>query len=138
PDQPLQGRGHQLAVLAQQPAVWTEEQGGAVEGAAVAFDHTDDKMKPVAVGGGPDDLGSLAGHIDGALEIAAELLTSFGRAHTHPGPEGKSFRVSGDEGFGEQDKLCALAGGVGGQVLELGQRSLDVEDDGSGLNDGGT
>jgi hypothetical protein len=47
PDEPLQGRRHQLAVLAQERPVRAEVQGGAVQGRAGPLDRPDDQVDAV-------------------------------------------------------------------------------------------
>jgi hypothetical protein len=74
---PVQGGGHHLAVLAQQRPVRAEEEGRAVERAALALHHPDHQAEVVPAGRSSDGLGGRAGHLDGAVAVAAELLPAL-------------------------------------------------------------
>jgi hypothetical protein len=65
-------------VLAQQRPVLVEEEGRAVERAALPLHHPDDQAEVVPASRSSDGLGGRAGHLDGAVEVAAELLAALG------------------------------------------------------------
>ena len=56
--------------------------------------------------------GSGAGHVDGALVIAAEQFAALGRAHADARAEIFAFGVAADEGFRKDDQARSPGGGV--------------------------
>src|ERR1700722_8968758 len=122
-------------MLAEQRAVGTEEQSGAVKGAAVAFDDADDQEELVRTSDPSHCLAGWAGNSDGTVEVAAELLATFGGAAAQPGSEAQALGIAGDKRLGQHGQPRAAAGCLGDAITEPGQGLLDVEDDRCGLDD---
>ena len=91
-----------------------------IVGAAVALQRrADDDARPAIGGVGGEVLdGPLAGRQEGRLQH--EVLR----------------RIAGDEKFGEQDQVGALAGGIRPRLARLGEIAGDVADDRVQLGDG--
>ena len=128
---------HELPVLERETPVGPVVQERVVEGAgALGIDLGDTRDEPHAVrlGGRAEAVGCRARHRNGLLRDAGE-----GRLRALVGPAGEVLRpgrggIDRDEGFGEDDELGALTGSLGGQLLELLQRGVAVEDDRLGLD----
>src|SRR5690606_348224 len=135
PDQTLQRRGHQLAVLVEELAGRRIGQCRAIERAAVPLDGTHHEVDTRIPRDFTDARGFGAWQIDGALEIPTELLAALGRAAAQPRPEVETLRITADEGFGKHDQICSLGGGVAGKNRQFFDRSGRIEENGGGLND---
>ena len=135
---PHHRRRHELAVLAEQGAVRPEDRRRAVERPALPLDHADHEMDAVVPGDGADPIGRRSRHLDGALEVAAELVPTLWRADAEGDAEVVALGVAADERFGEDDEFRPLLGGVGGEFGEFLERPGGVEQDRGRLNHGDT
>jgi hypothetical protein len=66
-----------------------------------------------------NEFGGRAWNFDGVLEQAAELVTPLFRTHADTDAEVVAFEIPTDERFGEDNKLCLLAGGICCEVGEF-------------------
>src|SRR5918994_1093748 len=140
PDQALVVGRHEFPVLEDEAPVWPVVQERVVDRAgALGVDLRDARDEPHAVRlrSLTETVGSRAWHCHGLLRDAGE-----GRLRALVGPTGEVLRpgrgrIDRDEGLGEDDELGALAGGLGGQPLELLQRRVAVENDRLGLHASG-
>ena len=128
--------GISLRCLPEQGAVGAEHQRRAVQGAAVPLDHADDEVDGVVPGHRADGLGGRSGHVDGALEQAAELVTPLGGPHADADAEIVALGIPGDVRLGEDDEFGPLLGRIRREVGELLERPGGVEQDGGRLHDG--
>jgi hypothetical protein len=134
PDQALHRGRHHLAVLAQQFALGTEEERGAVEGPARLFDHADHEVEAGLGGHLTEPLGRRTGHIYRTRPVAPKLLTSFGRSGAHDRPEIQPLRIASDERFGEHGESRTIRSGASRELGDLLQSGLHLEEDGSVLD----
>ena len=77
------------------------------------------------------------GHVDGAVEVAAELVAALGRAAAHPDAEVEALGIGRDERLGKDHELRALSRGARREVADPGYRGVCVEHHGRALHDGG-
>src|SRR5712664_3356001 len=75
------------------------------------------------------------GHLDGAVEIAAELLAAFARAAAHHRAEIEPFGIGGDERLGKDGQLRSLTRRLRDEVAQLVERSRAIERHRSCLHD---
>src|SRR5262249_47946051 len=136
PDETLHRGWHQFAMLAQQRAVGSEEQDGAVKSAAVALDDPDDKVKSTRSRRGADGLGRRTGYVDGTVVVATELLAPLVGPHPHASTKAEALGVSRDKRFGKDSQRGPAAGRIGGQVTQFLQGAADIENNRGGLYDG--
>ena len=128
--------GISLRCLPEQGAVGAEDERRAVQRPAVPLDHADDEMDGVVSGHRADGLGRLSGHLDGALEEAAEFVTPLRGPHPDADAEIVPLGIPGDERLGEDDEFGPLSGRIRREIGELLERLAGVEQDGSRLHDG--
>src|SRR5262245_3297664 len=104
-------------MLAKQLSIWPKEQDRAIQRAAVALNHADNEVHYMLLGRAADRFGRRPGHFDGAVEIAAELFTPFGRSHSHSGPETEPLGIGRHKGLREDCKLGTLPSSIRCKVV---------------------
>ena len=127
PDQALHPGRHQFPVLAQQRAVRSEEQRGAIERADVALDDADDQVQAVLLRGGTEAVHSRGRHIDGAFKVTAKLTATFRSAASHARPEIQPLGITRNERFWEDNELGAARGRLRRQRHRLFNACLAVK-----------
>ena len=133
PDGALAAGRYQLAVQAGEGAVGCEVQQGVVEGAAVRVAFVDPDRQPGLRGPGglahPVGRGGRDAHGFPGQRLV-ERAIGPGQGAPHP------VRVGGHERLGEHDESGALRGGLLGELDDLLDRGVAVEEDGGGLDRG--
>ena len=67
-------------MLAEQAPLGVEEQNGAIEGAAVALDDTDDEGQAMLFRRGSEFGGGRTGDVNRGVPVAEEVVTALGAA----------------------------------------------------------
>jgi hypothetical protein len=137
PNQPLEGRRHELAVLGEQPTIGAVGQRSAIEGSTVPFDDAKNEMHAIVAGDLAEARRFGPRQVDRTLIVAAKILAALGTAHAQPRAEVDSLRVAPDERLRENHEVRALVGGLARQAGELHHCLWCVEQDRTGLNDSG-
>ena len=109
PDESFCSGRDELAMLAQQRAIRTEEEDAAVEGSAVSFDDADVQQHSGSGSDLAEPVEGVACELQGAVPVAPVELMALGGAGADDGTEGQALGVAADEGLGEQDELGSFA-----------------------------
>src|SRR5438552_11930607 len=84
-------------------------------------------MKPMLARQLRHPINVWAGHLDGAFEVAAELIAAFAGAPAHHRAEVEAFRIPRDERLGEDRDLRPRPRRLRDQMVQLVQRSRAIE-----------
>ncbi len=137
PDETLGRGGHEFTMFAEIPAVRREEKDCAIECAAIAFDHTHDKINVVCSCDAAKSVDVRTGNVYAAFPITLKVFAAFVCAITNNCAEIESARIGGDESLGKNYETRALASGFGGKRSGFLDRAFTIKCNGRGLDDSG-
>lgn len=120
-------------MLRHEPALCLKEERGAVEGATVSLDDSNDDIDSEFGCELSEDVGLLSWHVHRRIRIATELLPSGWGACPHGDLEVEPLRVSAEERFWQHDETRTLGGGFPNVPLGFAHGGGRVKEGGSQL-----